>query len=315
MKKNNYDVLLFKNDVQYKLLGLSLKKAMLLLGSIVFSFLIIFSLFISFLAKNWEISSLEQEINDLEKELLFAENNVESLKKDYYYRVVSLNLDSKIKNIVELVNPGIASEELRIWLDMVYENDYEIENNLNDCSINKIVSTSSLNSVKPGMALFLAIGAVESDFKVHSRSRKGAVGGFQVRKVTLKEVNLEDQRDPRTYIKAGISYLIMLLDRYKDYEDQLELTLASYNAGITRVKGEWISTWGYNWLEIEEGLIQEEQSFVETLNYVSVVKGLSKLFSSGDWANLEENFWQQYRKYIISKDNFVISSSVAGGGG
>jgi len=313
MKKSK-DTVLFKDNITYKILNINIKRFAITLGAGLFIFIIMSSFIISHFLYNWEKNTLQREINTLDDELVLADNYYESLKKDFYYQVVSMNLDDKIMNIVELINPRINRVELKLWLEMVYENDSEIETYLNDASIRKILSISSLNSVKPGVALFLAMGAIESDFRIYSVSRKGAIGGFQVRKVTLQEVEVDDHRNPRNVIKGGIKYLTKLLKKYKNYPDQLELALASYNAGITRVREEWVDTWGVKWDNIEEGLSQSEKPYNETLNYVSLVKTLSRLFSSGDWANLEEEFWQKYRKQIITKNIQPVTSYDVDGG-
>jgi hypothetical protein len=276
-----------------------------LVGIILISGILAFS--ISYFIASGEIRSIRNEIGNLKRELTYLEDNNNSLQYEYYYKAVSINVDNKIKNILELVNPGISGEELRLWFDLVFENDSEIEKNLNRHSIEKIFAAPTQNSLKPGMALFLAVGAIESDFKIYSKSRKGAIGGLQVVKKTLQEVNVSNYKDPRQVIEGGIKYLIRLLDKYKTNENQLELTLASYNAGITRVAEDWIPKWGEKWDAIETGLSHSERTFNETVNYVALIKSLSQLFSSGDWAELKEEFWQKYRHFIIAQNDIASS--------
>lgn len=82
-------------------------------------------------------------------------------------------------------------------------------------------------------ALLRAVIKVESDFRPHVVSRKGAVGLMQLTPETAATLRVADVHDPLQNIRGGAKQLRRLLNRYRG---NLSLTLAAYNAGIHRVK-------------------------------------------------------------------------------
>ena len=88
-------------------------------------------------------------------------------------------------------------------------------------------------------ALLFAILATETGGKVHSYSRAGAVGPLQFmsrtgRKHGLRVVDGFDLRlDPAASTRANVSYLN---DRFEELNDSLEMALAAYNGGESRLK-------------------------------------------------------------------------------
>jgi soluble lytic murein transglycosylase-like protein len=110
-------------------------------------------------------------------------------------------------------------------------------------------------------ALLKAVMAAESGFNPTAVSPKGAIGLMQVLPATAERFGLQGDRkktveqkltDPKTNIRLGARYLRFLRDMFPD---QLQLMLASYNAG--------------------EGAVQKYNNaippFPETRNYVKVV--------------------------------------------
>jgi soluble lytic murein transglycosylase-like protein len=83
-------------------------------------------------------------------------------------------------------------------------------------------------------ALLRAVIKVESDFRQHVVSRKGAVGLMQLTPDTAATLRVADLYDPIQNIRGGAKQLRRLLNRYRG---DLPLSLAAYNAGIHRVKG------------------------------------------------------------------------------
>lgn len=89
--------------------------------------------------------------------------------------------------------------------------------------------------------LILAIIKQESRFSHSAESRKGASGLMQIMPVTEQEVagklDLEDLSHPENNIHGGIFYLRRLYQMFEGAAeaDRIKLTLAAYNAGVSRV--------------------------------------------------------------------------------
>ncbi|HXX64483.1 MAG TPA: transglycosylase SLT domain-containing protein [Bacteroidota bacterium] len=89
--------------------------------------------------------------------------------------------------------------------------------------------------------LVLAVMKQESRFSRHAESSRGATGLMQIMPVTSEELartlDLEDLSHPVNNIQAGVFYLRKLYDLFDGASDadRIKLTLAAYNAGISRV--------------------------------------------------------------------------------
>jgi membrane-bound lytic murein transglycosylase F len=89
--------------------------------------------------------------------------------------------------------------------------------------------------------LVLAIMKQESRFSRSAESQKGAEGLMQLMPVTGEELarnlELDDLSHPEHNIQAGIFYLRKLYDLFEGSgeADRLKLTLAAYNAGLSRI--------------------------------------------------------------------------------
>jgi len=75
-------------------------------------------------------------------------------------------------------------------------------------------------------SLVRAVIQVESAYQPRARSSKGAVGLMQVMPATGRQYGITNLWDPASNIRAGVTHLRTLLDRYP-----LALALAAYNAG------------------------------------------------------------------------------------
>lgn len=82
-------------------------------------------------------------------------------------------------------------------------------------------------------ALMRAVIKVESDFRPHVVSKKGAVGLMQLTPETAATWRIADLHDPVQNIRGGARQLRHLLTLYGG---DLPLALAAYNAGVHRVK-------------------------------------------------------------------------------
>lgn len=93
-----------------------------------------------------------------------------------------------------------------------------------------IVEHSRGQGVRPD--LVRAVMQVESAFNPRARSVKGALGLMQLMPATLRQYGVANPFNPDENVRAGVSYLRALLDRYGNDET---LALAAYNAGPTAV--------------------------------------------------------------------------------
>jgi len=92
-----------------------------------------------------------------------------------------------------------------------------------------------ISAVKHGIdpMLVVAVGQVESSWRLNVRGPKGEYGPMQVMPTTARELGVKNLNDWRETTDAGIAYLAKMLDRA---EGNLELALSYYNAGPSRGK-------------------------------------------------------------------------------
>lgn len=116
-------------------------------------------------------------------------------------------------------------------------------------------------------ALLRAVIKVESDFRPHVVSKKGAVGLMQLTPDTAVTLRVADIYDPLQNIRGGAKQLRHLLNLY---EGDMKLALAAYNAGVHRIKGGKMPR------------IRETRSYVrKVLRYYEVYRArISKVWSS-----------------------------------
>ncbi len=82
-------------------------------------------------------------------------------------------------------------------------------------------------------ALVKAVIKVESDYNPRVVSSKGAQGLMQLIPETARDLRVVNPFDPSENIRGGSQYLRQMLDQF---DDNLELALAAYNAGPNAVR-------------------------------------------------------------------------------
>lgn len=290
-------LLYFNGEVKYFLVKSLLKRLFFALSGF-FLLVGIISTFIVFT----EQKALQKEIIVLNEEFNRMTRELSGLQKRYNNVSLIYIEQENVRRVITAVNPWLEDEHIKLWVNTLKQNADSIFQNLNDHSLDKLKSEQSQNSLNPGISLLLAVAAIESDFNVDSRSRKGAYGPMQLRKITAQYVGITDHNNPEDNINGGVRYLNDLLNKYYDYPDQLELAFASYNAGRTRVIRDWISNWGSSWVNIKAGLRTDGGSYKETRNYVNSILTMTHLFVSGKWSEQNQNFWSSYKYFARSYD-------------
>ena len=186
-----------------------------------------------------------------------------------------------IKRTVIIISIIIVS----IGLGFAYEKvTVAIEKKSHPLMYEEFVNKYSQEYEVPPEIIYSVINT-ESGFKSDVVSSKGAVGLMQITNDTFDWLmtktgeSLSDGLlyDPETNIKYGTYLLKYLYNEFNDWD----LVFAAYNAGLNRVKNDWMNNPDY----IKDGEIQNIP-FDETRNYIKKVNNnkdvYKKLYFSND---------------------------------
>lgn len=124
----------------------------------------------------------------------------------------SVNNTKNVSN-VNNTNNSINTNNGKVDLDSIFE---------------KAASTYNVP-----VKLLKAVAKAESNFKPNEVSSAGAIGVMQLMPGTAKELGVKDAYDPEQNIMGGAKYLSQKL---KEYDGDVSLALAAYNAGSGNVK-------------------------------------------------------------------------------
>jgi hypothetical protein len=94
-----------------------------------------------------------------------------------------------------------------------------------------IAAMSQAHGVDP--LLVRALIQVESNYRPHAKSNKGAMGLMQLMPSTARLYKVHNPYDPTANIGAGVKHLKGLIDRM---DGAIDMALAAYNAGEGAVK-------------------------------------------------------------------------------
>ena len=137
-------------------------------------------------------------------------------------------------------------------------------------------------------ALIMAVIEIESKFKRKAVSKAGAIGLMQImpktakslsRELNIKKYNKNSLYNPEINIKIGTYYLKKLL---QEFNNDIDLTLAAYNAGMGNIK-----KWQKQKKEIP---FEETRTFIKKVKSARIkYKVLSKLHSACQYKKLCDN--------------------------
>ena len=192
-----------------------------------------------------------------------CDENVAKLNKTYYPNLdVSLNISFE-QNIAWAVRKG--SDEWKRYLDnwittfkktkkynILYHKYFESPRTVNrmESDFHRIVGgkISEYDEIIKELStennwdwrLISSIIYHESRFEADAGSWAGAYGLMQLMESTAKRLGVEDYKDPRQNIKAGILFLNWLDKQFKvsisDSTERIKFVLASYNIGMGHVQ-------------------------------------------------------------------------------
>lgn len=132
-----------------------------------------------------------------------------------------------------------------------------------------ILEHSLTNNIDPFM--MTALLGTESDFELHAISEVGAKGFGQLMPVVRKMFGVKEPFDPYQNIKASCVFIKQLNSQWGDTAYGWDMTLASYNLGITATKER---------VRANKGLPKSVRAYISSINKEQ--KMLTQIASRGN---------------------------------
>ncbi len=234
-------------------------------------------------AKGFESMFLYQMLQEMQKTVpesaLFGQNYGEDVFMSLFYEKIADKMaDRGTLGIGNMLNEHLEKKYDRNTIS-AEEIEQKFENRLNKETdktdenplpktingrienLNNIIDEAAIEH-KLDPDLIRAVIVKESSGRPDAVSKAGAKGLMQLMDQTAEEMNVNNVFDPRENIFAGTKYLKKML---VDNGGNLELALASYNAGPSVVK-----------------LYNGVPPYQETQNYIEEVKNLRYKFRTGE---------------------------------
>lgn len=174
--------------------------------------------------------------------------------------------------------------------------------------LNKYGNTIQKYSNKYGVdwRLVVAVIKVESQFDHSAESYRGAKGFMQIMPATQQEIaekmgiESEVMEDPHFHIRGGIFYLARLYKSLENEnvtdENRIKLTLAAYNAGLSRVydaqkMAKYVNDDPYEWNSVKNSLSLLSKKYASLHKFVWEEKKPTSGYFKG---------WQETSNYVES---------------
>lgn len=136
------------------------------------------------------------------------------------------------KSNIIMDNNIIAKSE--IISDYIQKHNPKLSKEYSEYIAEIILEHSLTNNIDPFM--MTALLGTESDFELHAISEVGAKGFGQLMPVVRKMFGVKEPFDPYQNIKASCVFIKQLNNQWGDTAYGWDMTLASYNLGITATK-------------------------------------------------------------------------------
>lgn len=177
-------------------------------------------------------------------------------------------MNKAIKNTIAIIIIIIMSVALGYAYDKIMES---LEKRAHPLKYEEIVEKYSAEYAVPQEIIYSVIKA-ESSFRSDVVSIAGAIGLMQIMPTTYDDIakrlgevpNEGLLYDPETNIKYGTFYLRYLYDMF---DNSWDIAFAAYNAGLNRVKNQWLNNSEYiKDNEIVYIPIEETRNYIKRVN-------------------------------------------------